>query len=375
MGVIALKFFKIGSRTLKTGIAVSLSIAIAHALNAEPAVFAAVSAIVNLQPTVYQSYINALQQIGITIIGIIVGLSLALTFGNSAIIVGVSSVIVILIALRLGWNSVILIGIVTIIFIIDTQEVLFFEHAFSRISVIFIGLLVAMAVNVVLAPSDYRKFTLDKLSQFHTDVTTLFYRRISGFINMQSSAQEDNDLLNQLHDEIDTLRKSLDIYKQEVRVLPYSTQAKELQVRSDLLEELYRYDVQLLHKLLLIKDFEQDRLSRLAARNVKTYTETFQHIIDTIHVANERILDNSRILNDGIIAGVLPSSDWVKVDMSEKALEKKIDAWHDEHGDESYYMSALMELSIVIYEMRWIAREQNRLYEKYKGSHKQSKQY
>ncbi|OEF98580.1 FUSC family protein [Desulfuribacillus alkaliarsenatis] len=357
--------FKIGSRTIKTGIAITLALGICHALNIEPAIFAAVSAIVNLQPTVYQSYINALQQIGITVIGVMVGLTLALTIGNSAIVVGVSSIIVILIALRLRWNSVILIGLVTVIFIIDTQGDFYLENTIARVSVILIGLVVALAVNVVLAPTDYRKFTLEKLKQFHIDVTNIFHRKILDFIYMRKSSEQDDKNLIKLLEQTESLRASLDIYKNEIRVLPYSTQAKELVDSVSLLEELYRYDEQLLHKILLIQDFEKERLNRLAIRDVKNYSDSFQQVINEISKGNEKILKNSHVLQQGILEQASLES-WIDYDIADREVDEKLEGWYQKHGGNPYYMSALMEISIIVYEMRWIAREQTRIYDKVK---------
>jgi uncharacterized membrane protein YgaE (UPF0421/DUF939 family) len=368
MSELSLNRFKIGSRTLKTGIAVSLSIAIANALNAEPAVFAAVSAVVNLQPTVYQSYINALQQIGITMIGIVIGIMLSLTFGNSALMVGVSSVILIMIALKLRWNSVILVGIVTIVFVVDAQNDIFLEHAFARISVIFIGLIVALLVNIILAPADYRKFTLEKLFEFHTDVTMLFHKKITDFISKAEPTKQDADYLINLINQSEKLSDKIDIYKNEVRVLPFSSQAKELQINAQLVEDLYRYDVQLLNKLQLIKDIKRERYTRLASRITSPYTQSFQVVIDYLHQTNEDILENSLTLMNKLFklenSSTYADHQWKTVSITDEFYDE-LNAWYNEYGNSSNSMEALVEISIVIYEIRWIAREQQRLYNKY----------
>ena len=360
--------FKIGSRTLKTGIAVTLAIGIARALQIEPAIFAAVSAIVNLQPTVYQSYINAIQQVAITAIGIVVGLIFGLLLGNMAITVGIASIVVILIALRLRLNSVILVGIVSVIFIVDTQKEFFIEHAFARISVIFVGLIVALLVNIILSPSDYRKFTLEKVSRFHMNVANLFHTIICDFINKTEPSDEEYKKLHALLEESESLGDSIDIYKQEIRVMPFSIQAKDLHERAHLLEDIHRFDVQLLNKLSLLGDLEKSRLDRLADRKSIPYSVEFQLIINTIHEVNERFRENASILNDRIL-GKQSSSAWHEIEDLDESFNEKISAWQKEHTtDNSYYFRALMELSVIVYELRWITREQHRLYNRYTDS-------
>ncbi|OEH85800.1 hypothetical protein BHU72_03190 [Desulfuribacillus stibiiarsenatis] len=352
---------KLGGRTLKTGLAITIAVGICHLFGIEPAIFAAVSAVVNLQPTVYQSYINALQQIGITFTGIIIGLILAMTLGNSAVAMGISSILIIIIALRLRWNSVILIGIVTVIFIIDTQNDYFYEHAFSRISVIFIGLIVALFVNVFLAPPDHRKSIVDNIMKFHDDVTGILYHKITNILQRMDPDEAQNHNILELQKQIDPLRDSLNLFKQEIRVLPYSTQANEFHVSSQCLEDLQQFNTQLLHKIILLSDMEQERTKRIATRKKLPYSNEFQRVIDRIQNANEQIFRNSGLIHRQVLQQKLEGN-WEKVSVFDDSLELQLEAWHNEHAGDPFYMQALMEISILLYEIRLIAREQYRLF-------------
>lgn len=356
--------FKIGNRTLKTGIAVTLSIAISRALHVEPAMFAVVAAIVNLQPTVYQSYVNAVQQVAITFIGIIVGLVFAILFGNNAIIVGIASILVILIALRLKLNSVILVGIVSVIFIVDAQKGLLFEHAFARISIIFIGLLVALFVNIVLAPRDYRKFTLEKISDFHMETSNLFYAVITDFVKKEERNAEEDQQLQKLLRQTDSLGKSIEIFKREIRVLPFSGQAKDLQSHAHLIDELFRFDVQLLNKLDFLNDLEAARIDRIASRGTKNYSEEFQNVVNAIQEINENFMANAKILNESIILKK-PMQQWKEITDFDDSINENLKKWQQTHEISTHYLSVLMEVGVIIHELRWVISEQNRLYQKY----------
>ena len=62
----------LGARILKTGIAIVLALFLAQLLNAPTPVFAGISAIFAIQPTVYRSYLSIIEQVQGNIIGAII---------------------------------------------------------------------------------------------------------------------------------------------------------------------------------------------------------------------------------------------------------------------------------------------------------------
>ncbi|AOY75356.1 hypothetical protein BJL90_05245 [Clostridium formicaceticum] len=74
---------KIGLRTIKTGIAVTVSLVISNMLRIESPFFAAIAAIIAMQPTVSDSWKTGVNRILGTVIGAIVGaIFVALSPGN-----------------------------------------------------------------------------------------------------------------------------------------------------------------------------------------------------------------------------------------------------------------------------------------------------
>ncbi len=69
----------IGARTLKTGLAVAISVYICILLKIDPPLFAATSAVVCLQRSIGKSLKNAFEQVIVNIMAIAVGIILGLT--------------------------------------------------------------------------------------------------------------------------------------------------------------------------------------------------------------------------------------------------------------------------------------------------------
>ena len=66
-----------GARIIKTGIAVTITMFILKALNLEPAIFGAISAVINLQPSIFLTFKTAKDQILVHVLGV----GTALIFG------------------------------------------------------------------------------------------------------------------------------------------------------------------------------------------------------------------------------------------------------------------------------------------------------
>lgn len=348
---------RIGGRTLKTGLAITLSLSICHYFDIGPAIFAAITAMINLQPSIYQSYKNAIEQVGVTAIGIIIGLALALSLGNAPIVVGVASVLVITIALKLNWQGVIQIGIVTTIFILDSPTADFFGHSISRISLIGVGLLVALAINILLAPPSYIDMLKAKLQKFHISATTFFKEEIINFVELKEVNPARTAELDKLLAEGVEIKRALTVLNQEI-----AHGNQELKQKAELLEELYQLDSHLLNKVDLLQDVLPKRLDRRAERGNPPYTPLFREIVELISQANNNLSSNARLLELAIIKEEEVES-LISFTQDEE-LDKILDTWHEEHMGDIYYLHALMEVSMVVYEIRWVHSQQERIFAK-----------
>lgn len=348
----------IGGRTLKTGIAISLALAICQYLQIGPAIFAAITAMINLQPSIYQSYKNALEQINITGLGIVVGITFALVLGNSALVVGLASIVVIFVALEFGWHKVIQMGVVTAIFILDAPVANFLEHAITRMSLIGIGLVIALVVNVLLAPPDILKTLNPRVSHFHREATRFFNDEVLNFIERKEAKQQRIVKLHQMLEDATEIKDSIDILKQELHHKDEKT-VKQVQ----LLEGLYQLSFHMINKIIVLQDIIPDRLKRTAQRGNRPYSTEFAPIIEFLVEAIVCLRNNADLLEQAIVReNEISVLQEIK---SDDDLDEFLESWHQKHIGDSYYFHALMEVGIVIYEIRWIHSEQMRLYNKY----------
>ena len=106
---------KIGARSLKTGLAVILSLYVAYAFNLTPITMAAIAAAFAVQPSVYRSYQSLIDNVQGNLIGAAVAILFVLFIGNNPVIIGLAVIIVIIFHLKLKLHSTITLTMVTVI--------------------------------------------------------------------------------------------------------------------------------------------------------------------------------------------------------------------------------------------------------------------
>lgn len=176
----------IGARVLKTGLAVTVALLICKIFNIEPALFAALTVVVNMQPSVSKSIKNAWEQISIHVLGVILALVLGLLLGNNPLVMGLAVVIMILFCNRIGWSNAIILGIVSEVFVLDAPPERFLQHAGTRSLAIFIGLGVALLINRILVPPEYKSRMVLQLELLFNDTSLYFLQSIDKFITSSS---------------------------------------------------------------------------------------------------------------------------------------------------------------------------------------------
>ncbi|MBA2876532.1 FUSC family protein [Thermaerobacillus caldiproteolyticus] len=148
---------KLGARILKTGIAVTLALFLATLLKLPSPVFAGISAVFAMQPTIYRSYLSLIEQVQANVIGAIFAIVGVLLFGHDPFIIGLTAMLVIALCLKMRLESTISIALVTVIAIMEYTEDQFIDFAIIRFSTIMLGVLAAFFVNLIFLPPKYEK--------------------------------------------------------------------------------------------------------------------------------------------------------------------------------------------------------------------------
>ena len=202
---------KFGARILKTGIAIVLALYLSELLNLPAPVLSGIAAIFAIQPTIYRSYQTVLEQVQGNIIGAIVAITFVLVFGNDYFIVGLAVMVVITINLKLKMDKTIVLSIVTVIAIMESQEGQFLTFAFIRLSSVLLGIVSSFVVNLVFLPPKYEA----KLYTRITDVTEeiLKWTRISTRHATEHMLLKKD--ISRLKDDLVDLEHLFSMYKEE----------------------------------------------------------------------------------------------------------------------------------------------------------------
>lgn len=145
----------LGARIIKTGLSVFLSLIAFHWIGASYAIFAAVAAILAVQPSISRARLVFGQQLVANLIGGAVGAALAFWFGSSALLMAVGVILVLGICSRFQLNDAASIAVVVVLFVMNRpeQDVLLFTAA--RMGAVIGGMLVGYVVNRTILPPNY----------------------------------------------------------------------------------------------------------------------------------------------------------------------------------------------------------------------------
>lgn len=199
-----LSIVKVGPRVIKTGIAVALALYICSVLNLESGVFAGITAIHTIQPSIYRTWKQAWSQIQTNIFGGIIGLLGLYFLGNDPFSIGLVIILVIATSLRLKKAETISLTLITVLAVMSAPGNEDLSFALNRFIVTFIGMMTALLINIFISPPNYKKNYLSKVKTVFDNMSILMRTVISNEMTEKSFTEQmdrlENDLL-QLEDQ------------------------------------------------------------------------------------------------------------------------------------------------------------------------------
>lgn len=236
---------KIGLRTVKTGIAVGLTMVIAKALQIEYPFFAIVAALIAVQPTVSDSWRVGLNRILGTFIGAIVGVILVSVFPANFVFLGIGTIVLITIMNRLGWNEAINIAAFVLIAIFLDVGVNHISYALHRLFDTFIGISVAVLVNYLIYPPTYDAKVLEGIRDISKNMLLMNLYILD---NVEKNKEFDKSIiderlnLDQVEGAIEEAEKYIKLQVKEEKIKVYGDiKAKELIIIVKLAKENYQH--------------------------------------------------------------------------------------------------------------------------------------
>ena len=349
---------KIGARILKTGIAVTITMYLCKMLNLEPAFFGAVSAVVNMQPSIYLTVKTAKDQVIVHIIGVGAGLLFGYLIGGSPIVMGIVSILLIAVYIRLGLNGGISMGIVAAVFVMGSSQELFLPHALNRTGVIFAGLTTAMVVNVFLWPPRYSRQFKGKLKESNEAAVTYFCRAVDEYVQLENEMPDistvEKKRVHTLNAEVRALSGLL-VREGELPAVGSPEQSQWL----ILAEKFIDYNDALIEKADRVYDLLPARLERRHQAGDLPISDEFRVMLTILGQGCASI----QRINAKLRAVIVDGEDIASEEISEVYWEKltvAIEHWQPKLTS-SYYVHALIEAAVTANEIKWAARQGKQL--------------
>lgn len=148
-----MKFKKIGMRTVKTVIAVVLTLEISKVLNINSPILAGIAAIMTMETSVSESFRTGKYRMYGTVFGAVVALIITSISPVNFVTTAIGLFVIIYICNILKWQDAVKMAmIVFLVIIIDFEEGYRFTYALNRSLDTFIGVIVGTAINYFIRP-------------------------------------------------------------------------------------------------------------------------------------------------------------------------------------------------------------------------------
>jgi uncharacterized membrane protein YgaE (UPF0421/DUF939 family) len=345
---------RIGARVIKTGIAVAITMYICKLLGLEPAFFGAVSAVINIQPSIFLTLRAARDQIFVHIIGVVAGFFFGYFLGVNPFSAGFIVILLIPIYIKLKLHSGITMGIVAALFVLSSSTEEFMIHALARSGVIFVGLGSAMLVNVLLWPPRYTKLLKEKLSQSNEAAVLYFCRAVQDYVGLDDNQElyvhmEQKKRVYKLNKEA---RQLLELLRSERKVVTESSEPREW---ISLAEKLIDYNESIIKKGNRIFDLLPIRLERRMKSEAPPVSDEFKAILDILESGCTIVVRVNGKVRSVIVDGGITSPEEISEEYWE-SLTKAIEQWQPRLTG-SYYLHGLLEVAVTANEIKWATRQ------------------
>lgn len=273
-----MKVKKIGMRTIKTVIAVTLSIAIGQMLNLRSPFFAGIAAIMAMQTSVSESLSKGRDRMYGTVLGALIALIFSIIAPENTLFIGLGTLIIIYVSNVVGWTKSVQMSMVVFLSIIlNQQDGGRVAYAFHRILDTFVGLIIGTAINYFIVPP--------KIEGKIEDLFTNMYLQT---MNMLQSIvwKEEQVCLIGLKDDLKATEENYNIYKQDIK-FDFKKKDTSFDTESifDLFEKIYNHlnIICKIDKTPYIDETNKGHLQKLFNKEIPDQDEIPMDNIDVIY--------------------------------------------------------------------------------------------
>ncbi|WP_077301042.1 aromatic acid exporter family protein [Virgibacillus pantothenticus] len=216
----------IGSRVVKTGVAVFLTAWICELFDA-PAVFAVITAIVTIEPTVSDSIRKGFVRFPASAIGAAYSVFFIYLFGNSPITYALAATLTIVTCFRLKLHAGLLVATLTAVAMVEVIHSNYFISFLIRLGTTTIGLVVSTAVNMFVLPPDYTSHITENMmairKRLAAKIEKVFYTVTAEQPTAAANALKSTDVVYKKIRQTETL---IQFQKEEAKYHPLTNSEK-----------------------------------------------------------------------------------------------------------------------------------------------------
>ncbi|WP_175074152.1 aromatic acid exporter family protein [Terribacillus sp. AE2B 122] len=220
-----MKKYFIGSRVIKTGIAVFFTALICEIVHISPA-FAVIAAIVTIEPTIHASIQKGLIRLPASMVGAAFSVLSIYLFGASPLTYTAAAFLTIIVCYKLKLQAGLIVATITAVAMIDVQHDSLWLDFWSRLGGSVIGIVISTIVNMLILPPDYVKKCRSQLELVITHTNQLLRDFIDIRIKQTTPSQTTQVLtesFRKLTEERLKLEQYIQLQKLEMRYhFPYS---------------------------------------------------------------------------------------------------------------------------------------------------------
>ncbi|MDU4961335.1 MAG: aromatic acid exporter family protein [Sporomusaceae bacterium] len=347
----------IGARTFKTGIAVTITMFICKLFDLEPAFFGAVSAVVNMQPTISLTFKIARDQVLVHVLGVAVGLGLGYLFGGNSLVMGLVTIIIIVLYQKFQFKTSLTAGVVAALFILSSSQEQFLAHAFSRTLVIFVGMGTAMLINILLMPPQYKEQFIAKLQISNELAVFCFGKAVEEYVRLQDQTPDYHQLQRehlQQHN-----KQTRDMFALMKREGGWLAPASEQHEWFALTERLLEYNEALAEGADRIYEQVASRYERRQNLDFPPLTDEFSAILEMLEGGCRTIARVNSKIKIAMLDGKLAEPEAINEDYW-RQLMVTIEQWQSRSAG-SYYLHTLLEAAVMANEIKWASRQAKKI--------------
>lgn len=230
---------KIGMRTIKTSIAVTISISLAYLFGLNSPFFVGIAAIIAMQGNLVDSYRMGRNRILGTILGAAVGLLGSFISIGNPLVIGLGTIIVIYLCNKLGWSKSITIATVVFISIImNVERGQELSYSLNRVLDTLVGIIVAVIVNFVIFPP----LTKDKIYNESLKIVGIFSQALKTII-VKEEPEKKKEHLTEIEEKLEIINKEYPIFMKEMNIKLYRRELVDVNLEHSrvLLKRLYNH--------------------------------------------------------------------------------------------------------------------------------------